>query len=256
MNDIAYRKEVGEMLKYIVCEDKEDDLNRAVQTITKVMMNYDIEYKVCKFKEYNEDFHKVIIEPHDTKVYLLDIELTGHDGLEIASEIREQEDNSYIVFVTSHPEWQNDIFHSRLEAIDYISKRTNYQDRLEETLRYILNRKVRNKTFEFSYNHTTYRVLYKDITYIEKDPLVSRCIIHFVNDKPKYVKKSLTSFESELKPLFFRTHKACLVNLDNISKVEYAESIIHFKNGESTPLLSSNNKKELKSRVGSFESIF
>lgn len=61
------------MLKYIVCEDKEDDLNRAVQTITKVMMDYDIEYKVCKFKEYNEDFHKVIIEPHDTKVYLLDI---------------------------------------------------------------------------------------------------------------------------------------------------------------------------------------
>lgn len=219
-------------------------------------MDYDIEYKVCKFKEYNEDFHKVIIEPHDTKVYLLDIELTGHDGLEIASEIREQEDNSYIVFVTSHPEWQNDIFHSRLEAIDYISKRTNYQDRLEETIRYILNRKVRNKTFEFSYNHTTYRVLYKDITYIEKDPLVSRCIIHFVNDKPKYVKKSLTSLESELKPLFFRTHKACLVNLDNISKVEYADSIIHFKNGESTPLLSSNNKKELKSRVGSFESIF
>lgn len=41
------------MLKYIVCEDKEDDLNRAVQTITKVMMDYDIEYKVCKFKEYN-----------------------------------------------------------------------------------------------------------------------------------------------------------------------------------------------------------
>ena len=58
MNDIAYRKEVGEMLKYIVCEDKEDDLNRAVQTITKVMMDYDIEYKVCKFKSIMRIFIK------------------------------------------------------------------------------------------------------------------------------------------------------------------------------------------------------
>ena len=31
-------------------------------------------------------------------------------GLEIASEIREIDDKSYIIFVTSHPECKNDIF--------------------------------------------------------------------------------------------------------------------------------------------------
>ena len=38
------------MLKFIVCEDDAEELNIAVQTITKSMMKYaDIEYKVEKF---------------------------------------------------------------------------------------------------------------------------------------------------------------------------------------------------------------
>lgn len=42
------------MLKFIVCEDNEEDLTSAVQTITKAMMNYDIEYKILKFYRHNK----------------------------------------------------------------------------------------------------------------------------------------------------------------------------------------------------------
>ena len=125
------------MLKFIVCEDDAEELNIAVQTITKSMMKYaDIEYKVEKFQRYNEKLEKIINEPFDTKIYLLDIELPVVGGLEIASEIREIDDKSYIIFVTSHPECKNDIFFSRLEAIDYISKQYRYQERVEEISRW------------------------------------------------------------------------------------------------------------------------
>ena len=64
------------MLKFIVCEDDAEELNIAVQTITKSMMKYaDIEYKVEKFQRYNEKLEKIINEPFDTKIYLLDVEL-------------------------------------------------------------------------------------------------------------------------------------------------------------------------------------
>lgn len=99
------------MLKFIVCEDDAEELNIAVQTITKSMMKYaDIEYKVEKFQRYNEKLEKIINEPFDTKIYLLDVELPVVGGLEIASRIREQDDKSYIVFITAHPECKNDIF--------------------------------------------------------------------------------------------------------------------------------------------------
>ena len=245
------------MLKFIVCEDNIEELNIAVQTINKAMMKYDdIEYKIHKFQKYDEELQKIIKEPFDRKIYLLDVELPTIGGLEIASEIREDDERSDIVFVTIHPECKNDIFYSRLEAIDYIEKGHKYQLRVEETLIYILDRMVRNKTLDFTYNHTAHRVLYRNITYIEKDPAAARCIIHFINDKPKYTKRTITSLEQELSPLFLRTHKSCIVNLENISKVEYAKFTIHFKNNDSTTLLSSACRKELRKRVGSFEDIF
>ena len=88
------------MLKFIVCEDDAEELNIAVQTITKSMMKYaDIEYKVEKFQRYNEKLEKIINEPFDTKIYLLDVELPVVGGLEIASRIREQDDKSYIELI-------------------------------------------------------------------------------------------------------------------------------------------------------------
>ena len=247
------------MLKFIVCEDDAEELNIAVQTITKSMMKYaDIEYKVEKFQRYryNEKLEKIINEPFDTKIYLLDVELPVVGGLEIASRIREQDDKSYIVFITAHPECKNDIFFSRLEAIDYVEKSAIYPQRVEDTIRYIIDRLLRNRVLTFNYKYTTYKVLCRNITYIEKDPSGSKCIIHFMNDKPKHTLKTITSMEKELSPLFYRSHKACLVNLENISKVEYAKFTIHFKNGASTTLLSAGCRKGLRQRVGSFEDIF
>ena len=229
------------MLKFIVCEDDAEELNIAVQTITKSMMKYaDIEYKVEKFQRYNEKLEKIINEPFDTKIYLLDVELPVVGGLEIASRIREQDDKSYIVFITAYPECKNDIFFSRLEAIDYVEKSAIYPQRVEDTIRYIIDRLLRNRVLTFNYKYTS----------------GSKCIIHFMNDKPKYTIKTITSMEKELSPLFYRSHKACLVNLENISKVEYAKFTIHFKNGASTTLLSAGCRKGLRQRVGSFEDIF
>lgn len=128
--------------------------------------------------------------------------------------------------------------------------------RVEDTIRYIIDRLLRNRVLTFNYKYTTYKVLCKNITYIEKDPSGSKCIIHFMNDKPKHTLKTITSMEKELSPLFYRSHKACLVNLENISKVEYAKFTIHFKNGASTTLLSAGCRKGLRQRVGSFEDIF
>ena len=244
------------MLRFIVCEDNIEELNTAVQTITKTMMKYDeMEYKIQKFQKYDKKLQEVIKEPFDTKIYMLDVELPIVSGLEIASEIREEDDNSYIVFVTSHPENKNDIFYSRLEAIDFIAKNHKYEERIGETIEHILKKILRNKTLKFSFGHTAYIVLYRYITYIEKDPSGTRCIIHFLNDKPKYIKKPLSKLEKELAPLFIKTHKSCIVNISNISEVEYAKFVIHFKNDETTTLLSPNHRKKLKKYVGSFESI-
>ena len=110
------------MLKFVVCEDDTKELEQLCLIVTKVMMNYDMEYKIERFTEYNNKFKEVIDEENINKIFILDIELPIVSGLEIASEVREEDDLSPIVFVTAHPECKNDIFYSRLNAVDFITK--------------------------------------------------------------------------------------------------------------------------------------
>lgn len=240
------------MLKFIVCEDKQETLEQINHTVTKVMMNYDMEYKIEKFTEYNKRFKEVINDKYNLKIYILDIELSLVSGLEIASEIREDDELSPIIFVTAHSECKNDIFYSRLNAIDFISKYNRYQERLEETINYIIQKMYKNKTLCFSYNHVYYKILYKEINYIEKAPLQNKCIIHLSNGEERYITSSIIKLKEELGPMFYQTHKACVVNIDNISNIEFSNFMIYFKNGDNTNLLTPPARKELKKRVGDF----
>ena len=240
------------MLKFVVCEDNNQGLEQLCRIITKVMMNYDIEYKIDKFSEYNKKFEAIINDEFVNKVYVLDIELPITSGLEIASQIRENDCHSPIVFVTAHSECKNDIFYSRLNAIDFISKYNRYQERLEETINYILEKMYRNNTLNFSYNHIYSKIMFREINYIEKAPLQNKCIIHLTNGEEKYITKSIVKLKSDLGPMFFQTHKSCVVNVENIRHIEYTKYIIHFKNGDKTNLLTPSARKELKKRVGDF----
>ena len=240
------------MLKFVICEDKTETLEQMSHTVTKVMMNYDMEYKIEKFTVYNDKFKEIIEDRFSPKVYILDIELSTISGLEIASEIREDDDESSIIFVTAHSECKNDIFYSRLNAIDFISKYNRYQERLEETINYIIQKIYRNKTLNFSYNHVYSKILFKEINYIEKAPLQNKCIIHLTSGEEKYITKSIVKLKEELGPMFYQTHKSCVVNTENIKRIEYSKYIIYFNNGESTNLLTPSARKELKKRVGDY----
>ena len=209
------------MLKFVVCEDKQETLEQMCHIVTKVMMNYEMDYKIEKFTEYNKKFKEVINDKNNLKVYILDIELSLTSGLEIASEIREDDDLSPIVFVTAHSECKNDIFYSRLNAIDFISKYNRYQERLEETIEYIIQKMYKNKTLCFSYNHVCSKILFKEINYIEKAPLQNKCIIHLTNGEEKFITKSIVKLKDDLGPMFYQTHKSCVVNIDNIRNIEF-----------------------------------
>lgn len=240
------------MIKFIVCEDNNDALERATQTVTKAMMNYDVEYKVYKFTKYTKELKDLINDDRDTKIYILDIELPSISGLEIASEIRETADDSTIIFVTAHSDCKNDIFYSRLKAIDFISKYHRYQERLCQTIEHVMKKMFRNKKLEFSYNHVYNKILLKEINFIEKMPSQNKCIIHMTNDDKKFIISTISKLKKELQPLFFQTHKACIVNLSNIKYIDYANYNIYFKNGQTTNLLTPTARKELKENVRNY----
>ena len=241
------------MLRFVVCEDNKDFLNRLSNSINKVMMPHNFEYKIHKFTQYNEEVEDIIYNDNERKIYVLDIELPEISGLEIASMIREDDIESIIIFVTSHLEFKNDIFYSRLIAIDYIPKDKYWEGRFEETVDCTVKTLNRKQVLMFEYNYNSYRIPYDSITHIEKVSDNKKCLI-YIEDKNAYpINTTITELYKKLGPNFYRTHKSCIVNLDKVKEINYADNTITFTNGYCGYLLSNRNKKGLKEYVANYQ---
>lgn len=240
------------MLRFIICEDNKDFLVRLSTVINQVMMPYNFEYKINRFTQYNKEVEQIIKKKNEQKVYILDIELPEISGLEIASEIREKDLESIIIFVTSHTECRNDIFYSRLLAIDYIPKDKIWTDRFKSTIEYTVKNINRKRVLIYNFNYNCYRIPYDDIVYIEKVQDDQKCIINTENGSQFEIISSITKLAKELGPSFFQSHKSCIVNVEKIKKVNYSDNTITFINNECVYLLSNRNKKKLKEYVANY----
>ena len=240
------------MFRFIICEDNKEFLMKLNTSINKVMMPYNFEYKISKFTEYNKELEEIIERKNETKVYILDIVLPDVSGLEIASEIRENDQDSSIIFVTAHNECRDDIFYSRLLAIDYIPKDKFWAERFEDTIAYTVKIANRKRVFSFEYNYNSYRIPYDNILYIEKLQDDRKCVIVTEDNKEYEISKSITQLMGMLGPNFFQSHKSCIVNIEKIKKVNYAENTITFKNGTSGYFLSNRNRRLLREYVANY----
>ena len=237
------------MLRFIICEDNKQFIEKISVIINKEMMPYNFEYKISKFNEYNTELSEIIKDDNEQKIYILDIELPEISGLEIASEIREEDLESSIIFLTSHPECQNDIFYSRLLAIDFIHKDRLWQDRFADTINYTLKSLNRRRILSFEFNYNSYRLPINKILYIEKIQDNPKCKIVMEDNSEYEINKTITTLVKLLGPSFYQSHKSCIVNIEQIKKINYADSTITFNNGKTAYLLSSRNKKGIKKYV-------
>ena len=237
------------MLRFIICEDNKDFQGRLNTIINKVMMPYNFEYKINKFTKYNEKVEELINKKNEQKIYILDIELADISGLEIASTIRETDMESTIIFVTCHNECRNDIFYSRLLALDYIPKDRLWANRFEETIDYVVKMLNKKQVLMFEFNYNTFRIPYDEILYIEKIQENQKCIIHTEDGKEYEIISTILELSKKLGEGFFQSHKSCIVNLEKIANVNYKDNIITFQNGISAYLLSNRKKKQMRQYV-------
>ena len=235
------------MLNFIVCEDDKTLRKTEVEEITKFMMNYDIDYKIYEFNEYDNSFYSCVNKEENFKIYLLDIVTAKSSGVDAARKIREEYDDwsSVIMIITSHPEYKYEALTSRLFLLDFINKLNNMENKLQENLNIAMKHyNKRQKQLRFLYNRNYYNIELRDIVCIEKEPDSKRCIISTKYGK-EIIPGTLDSIYKKLDNRFIKTHKSLIVNLDEVRKFDISNNKITFKNGETTYLVSRNKKKEL-----------
>lgn len=234
------------MIDIIIYEDNRIMSAHAEVAIKKYLNEHKLNIKIHTFLEYNKNLENLILS-HTLKIYILDLEVPGKSGWEVATFIRKQGDwNSIIIVTTGHTEYIFKIIKSRIQLLDFIEKRGNYFKNLVSSVHQGFRLLGLNVNTTFNEAHKTTSLDSNTINYVEKIPNSNKCIIYFNDNTQIEMERSLNSFELKLGTDFEYSHRCCLVNIRNILEVNYKENLIKFFDGSSINLLSRNYKKKLK----------
>lgn len=239
------------MINFIIYEDEKKFREKYISIILKLIGGMKVAYRIHEFDKYDQTTISKIKNMIGKKIYILDIEVPGKSGLDLARDIRNNGDwLSPMIIVTTHEHLKNTAFTSRMLMLDFISKFYNCEDSLKETLKLSLNIIENHQSLNFQYNGELIQVPYDDILFIEKNVEDLYSTIVTASERIT-IKKTISNIAEDLKqePRFFRTHRSCIVNIDKVTSVELRACIIHFGNIE-TPLLSRDKKSELKIKLG------
>ena len=211
-------------------------------------------FSVRKLEVFSKP-HKLlssINEKGNHQIFLLDIDIDGNrkKGLEVASEIRQQDANAVIIFVTTHSEFAPISFKYKVSALDFIEKTVSnveFKQQLKQTLTFV-NQKIGDvdddEMFVFETAQSRIQVPMRDIYYFATAATPHKVMLITKTERLEFY-ANLGDITSVNK-ILFSCHRSFLVNLDNIARIDKTQLMIYFENGDSCPVARLKMKALLK----------
>lgn len=238
-------------MNFIIYEDEKKFREQYKKVIQKVMLPKNTYYQIIEIDNYNTEAKQKLEFLSGHKIYLLDIEVPGKNGFDLARAIRNKGDwQSQIIMITNHRKYQKMSYTSKLLMLDFISKYDeDINAKLVDTLEVALEILGQKKSFIFTSGGELYQIPYHDILYIEKCLNGNESTI--VTNSDRYnVRDSINHLEEILSDdaRFLKTHRSCIVNLNRIKHVDFDQNIIQFGN-KKIDLISRSRRKFLKDKL-------
>lgn len=147
-------------------------------------------------------------------ILLLDVEMSGMSGLELARRLRADGYRAQIAFITSHFEFVAEGY--EVEALNYLVKPVT-----REKLFAVLSRAAGRLAVEPPYvlaasDGETVKLYESEILYVES--FLHELVIH-AKGREYRVREPISAFEERLSADFFRVHRSYLVNLKAVRRI-------------------------------------
>lgn len=237
-------------MNFIIYEDMKQYIDVYKKVILKLMGPNNLNYNIIEINKYDKSTKEKLLELKENKIYLLDIEVPGKEGIELAREIRKSGDwISPIIIISSHDEFKSVGYTRKILMLDFISKKSNIEKNLYEALSLAKEILLTKKSLCFKEKGEVFQIPLDEILYIEKSINDNLSLIVTENNTYK-IRSTIQKLEKELSGTndFFRVHRSYLVNLKNIRHINFDEGKIDFSNSK-LALLSRANKKKLKDKI-------
>ena len=233
---------MGVNVKIAVCEDEIEVQKMLAESIQKVCPNAEILSYLSGEALLKAD--------EQIDILFLDIQMPGKNGMETARALRKRGMDTILIFVTAIEEYVFQAFD--VGAFHYLVKPFE-QEKFAEVLRNAIKQKINQKANETEFpkkespclmittdgKHLTVNL--KDIVYAEV--FNRKIIIHTMDGEIEYYGK-MKELEQKAGELFYRSHRAYLVNLGYITK--YNATTIWLEKGQA--LMAKQNYPEFVKR--------
>lgn len=239
------------MINFVIYEDNKKIIDHYTEVIHRFMGNNDNKYKIRIFQSYTPILKEYISNNTGKNIYILDLEVPEKSGLDLAREIRKNgKCSDQIIIATAHNELKDNAYRSKILMVDFLSKYDNLEGNLMECLNAAFEYMSKHESFKFKQDGEIIQIPYCDILFIEKDKKDNEIYIITKNDRIR-IKSNMSTIEKMLisSPQFFKTHRSCIVNLNNIIRVDMVNQVIMFNNKKSTMNLARNKKREFEKRI-------
>ncbi len=198
-------------MKIAICDDEDQICDLLSQKIQKYYFSTSIEFSISTFRS-GDDLLKYDISRID--VLFLDVDMPGRNGMETAKEIRKQNKEMLIIFMTAYSEFVFESF--KVDAFRYLVKPVKDSE-LMETFDAV-NRKMSEEEdkLNFQFQNEMYSIRYSDIIYIEgmRDKIWIYC-----KDQTYRSRGTLKNLCDMLADKgFFQVHRSYIINLSKIQK--------------------------------------
>lgn len=219
-------------MKIAVCEDEKEISEILSNYIDKYMKTTDTDYSIDVYSSA-EDYKKSFIT-YD--LLFLDYELPDMNGMELARELRRNNLETGIIFVSAYDTYVFESF--EVNTFRYILKPIQ-ESAIVKALKSFMALTQKERYIEVPTARKDNIVSLSDIIYIESDGKYS--IVRMINNCFYKSTKSISTYEEEINEYansFFRTHRRFIVNLEYIGKVN--GTLIVFRNGENAEISRRN----------------
>ena len=234
------------MLHIAICDDDKNAVQSHTQITKACLKECESAGEIAAYTSSDNLLYDITEDQFFFDLILLDIEMPGNSGMELAEKIKPFLPNVKIIFITSHIEYAIDAF--ELAIFRYVPK-DNTSRKLPPAITDAIKliRLEDGKAYTIQTNSRLEKIPYKEIYYIERDGKNASIT---VTGGISRVRKSLQQVYEELNAEeFIYIDRGCIVNIIHIMQVKNGMAVL--KNGISLPI-SRSHLQQVKEQINTY----
>ena len=237
------------MIRIAICDDDSKSVQSNTQTAELCLTQLGMVGEIETYTQSDNLLYDITEDSFYYDLILLDIEMPGHTGMELAAKIKPYLPNVKIIFITSHMEYAIDAF--ELSIFRYVPK-NEMKNRLPTAITDALKllSLEDGKVYTIQTNSRLEKIPYKDILYIERDGKNARITTACGVSK---VRRTLQQIFDELaSDDFIFIDRGCIVNIIHIMQIKDSMAIL--KNDMALPI-SRSHLQDVKEQINNYWGI-